>query len=70
MDDFMKHIAPEIWPKGKRTGLINKIIQNKNMLFILLTIAFCYAFRNGNDCAAKEGNPFGPYWDKFGISIY
>lgn len=40
------------------------------MLFILLTIAFCYAFRNGNDCAAKEGNPFGPYWDKFGISIY
>lgn len=50
MDDFMKYIAPEIWPKGKRTS-------------------FCYAYRKKNDCQAKDGNPFGPYWNKFGIDF-
>lgn len=30
-------------------------------------IAFCYAYRKKNDCQAKDGNPFGPYWNKFGI---
>ena len=51
MDDFMKHVAPKVWPKGKRTVL-------------------CFSFR-GDDksCQAKEGNPFGPYWDRFGIDF-
>ncbi|RNA04541.1 GDP-fucose O-fucosyltransferase 1, partial [Brachionus plicatilis] len=51
MDDFMKIVAPKIWPKGNRT-------------------VFCYMARgNSNDCAAKDGNPFGPYWDYFGVDF-
>ena len=51
MDEFMKHIVPKVWPKGKRTVL-------------------CFSFRGKEkSCQAKEGNPFGPYWDRFGIDF-
>merc|ERR1712018_860287 len=52
MDDFMKHLADKVWPKGQR-------------------VAFCYQFRDTtkNSCEAKQGNPFGPYWDKFDIDF-
>ncbi|XP_047502829.1 GDP-fucose protein O-fucosyltransferase 1-like [Penaeus chinensis] len=33
-------------------------------------IAFCYVPRyNSEGCNAKEGNPFGPFWDTFGVDF-
>ncbi|KAH9628793.1 hypothetical protein HF086_004953 [Spodoptera exigua] len=53
MENFMKDLAPTIWPKSER-------------------ISFCYTQRMGeleNSCNAKSGNPFGPFWDNFGIEF-
>lgn len=52
MNDFMKFIAPKVWPVGNRT-------------------AFCYTSRSDTkkSCEAKEGNPFGPYWDNFNVNF-
>lgn len=55
MDNFMKYMADQVWPLEERTS-------------------FCYVARgnsvNGNkSCNAKEGNPFGPFWDTFSIDF-
>ncbi|XP_013774815.1 GDP-fucose protein O-fucosyltransferase 1-like, partial [Limulus polyphemus] len=51
MEDFMKNLAPVVWPPGKRT-------------------VFCYRSRGEtDDCNAKEGNPFGPFWDTFNVDF-
>ena len=34
--------------------------------------AYCYSERKGDierDCNAKDGNPFGPFWDTFSIDF-
>ncbi|XP_063696236.1 GDP-fucose protein O-fucosyltransferase 1 [Culicoides brevitarsis] len=56
MERFMREIAPEVWPADKR-------------------ISFCYSERVGLDgksgkgCNAKDGNPFGPFWDNYGVDF-
>lgn len=54
MEKFMQVVAPHVWPLQKR-------------------IAFCYMARgstNESSCNAKDGNPFGPFWDTFGIDLW
>ena len=46
--------ASEIWPEDRRA-------------------AFCYSARQGKEtesCNAKEGSPFGPFWDNFNITFH
>jgi len=61
MDFFMGTIGNKVFPKGKR-------------------ISICYGPRRGINeednqsnatptCNAKDGNPFGPYWDHFGVDF-
>ncbi|XP_076033993.1 O-fucosyltransferase 1 [Oratosquilla oratoria] len=51
MEEFMKKLAPKIWPPEKR-------------------VAFCYMARhNSEGCNAKEGNPFGPFWDTYDVDF-
>lgn len=57
MEDFFGHLAQRVWPDDKR-------------------ISFCYADRpviNGKNvggvCNAKNGNPFGPFWDNFAVDF-
>lgn len=56
MKEFMDRFANDIWPKDQR-------------------ISFCYMERRSlsgstkKDCHAKEGNPFGPFWDEYKIDF-
>ena len=53
METFMKETAARVWPEGERTSL-------------------CYSARSGSqqeDCNAKHGSPFGPFWDSFQVSF-
>lgn len=56
MHDFMNELADVVWPADVR-------------------VSFCYMARKSLtgskelDCHAKEGNPFGPFWDEFQIGF-
>ncbi|CAJ0604793.1 unnamed protein product [Cylicocyclus nassatus] len=57
MVEFTRDVMPRIWPKEKR-------------------VAVCWSPRKSiydseapAGCHPKEGNPFGPYWDKIGVSF-
>ncbi|OZC10945.1 hypothetical protein X798_02089 [Onchocerca flexuosa] len=57
MRDFIEEIAPNIWPLDKRK-------------------AFCWQPRQSifdtsksSGCHAKEGNPFGPFWDYSNVTF-
>lgn len=61
MQEFMDKLAPTVWPAEER-------------------VSFCYMERNPitkegevenaeRSCNAKSGNPFGPFWDEFGVDF-
>ncbi|GAB0099515.1 GDP-fucose protein O-fucosyltransferase 1 [Sergentomyia squamirostris] len=56
MREFMDTIGSAVWPHEKR-------------------ISFCYMARKSLDgkvtesCNAKDGNPFGPFWDEFNVNF-
>ncbi|KAK9882489.1 hypothetical protein WA026_021831 [Henosepilachna vigintioctopunctata] len=53
MEKFMDEVAPIEWPSNKR-------------------VSFCYMERGTSaikSCNAKEGNPFGPFWDTYSIDF-
>ncbi|XP_029158286.1 GDP-fucose protein O-fucosyltransferase 1 [Nylanderia fulva] len=53
MEDFMRDVAPTLWPPEER-------------------VSFCYSSRTGSEgesCNAKQGNPFGPFWDTYNVDF-
>ncbi len=54
LEDFLSSpLSSSLWPQGRRTSL-------------------CYSPRRGaieGDCNAKEGNPFGSFWDSLGVDF-
>lgn len=56
MHEFMATLADTVWPESERRS-------------------FCYMERKSlsgskkKDCHAKEGNPFGPFWNEFNVDF-
>lgn len=56
MHEFMENVADTVWPEDTRHS-------------------FCYMERKSligskkKDCHAKEGNPFGPFWNEFNVDF-
>ena len=55
MEAFMENMAEDIWPPQNRIVYCYKIALERS--------------KDKKSCPAKEGNPFKPFWDHFGIDF-
>ncbi|CAG0894445.1 unnamed protein product [Darwinula stevensoni] len=90
MAEFMRSIAPVIWPPGERAGLSQSLFtdlltecmfpvtpgllekKKVGLTFSVTITVLCYMARKGPDgdgCNAKDGNPFGPFWDHINVNF-
>lgn len=60
MADFMEKFADKIWPDGSRTSFC--YMERKK-----IKVAPGEVVKPG--CNAKDGNPFGPFWDTYNIEF-
>ena len=56
MENFMKTLAPSLWPPAERISFC-------------YTERMGLDGSTGHGCNAKSGNPFGPFWDTFEVEF-
>jgi len=54
MKHFMKELAPKIWKEDQRVVTCHEVASRRS---------------KDRSCPAKNGNPFGPFWDHFNVTF-
>ena len=55
MESFMKNLSSSLWPPQKRRVYCHQAAVGRS--------------KDASSCPAKQGNPFGPFWDHFDVDF-